>query len=382
MGVHPSEQLFDVLVVIPLRNHCELVAAGAKHRAVAEDVANNLAGIANVLVPGLVTLGIVNLLEVVHIQNGDGEGRLRMVFDLGIHARFCFQVRMFVFNPGQGIDTRFGMRLRKTPAEFLLLTNLNVDVAETDDQAKAFLLFHHGSLELNMYGLAVHDKAVAQSENAAAFDLRQDVVLRECRKETSQVIRMVEGTCDIANSSKEVRAFFSLRKALHVIVRRSEFTVVAGLRLHHIDADEIAGECMKARVDRALFHYALFDTALFNFLVDIRNGYDDETLIILHARNPHAHIERHISFYPAIDQFEQLGPLKGSREECGVHRLDKSRLVIRVHVQFCIPLTTLEEIRTPAHFGQHVAIIVGVVLDEFIGIHVDVVQIRTAPCKG
>ena len=55
--MHPFHQFFDVFKIAALRDHCELVSANTENRAVLKHVADDFAGIPQVLVSGLVTGG-------------------------------------------------------------------------------------------------------------------------------------------------------------------------------------------------------------------------------------------------------------------------------------------------------------------------------------
>ena len=188
----------------------------------------------------------------------------------------------------------------------LPLPVLRVDIVETEDQAGAFLFFHHGGVHLDVQRLAVHHDAVAQGEDAVALDLGHDVLLGDLRKDAVQVVRMAVDLRRIPERGKEIHAFLGLGKALRVFLGRAEFAVAAGLRVHHVDADEVAGEGVQPGVDDALLLDPVFGAAPSDEFVDIRYGDDDAARIVLHPGDPHLHIQRLAVLHSAEGHFKLI----------------------------------------------------------------------------
>ena len=65
--VHRGKQFIDSLVIAALRDHRELVTSNAENGAVLEDVADNLARTAQVLVTRLMASRVVDQLQVIHV---------------------------------------------------------------------------------------------------------------------------------------------------------------------------------------------------------------------------------------------------------------------------------------------------------------------------
>ena len=63
---------------------------------------------------------------------------------------------------------------------------------------------------------------------------------------------------------------------------------------------------METGVNNAFFLYPFLCPTLSHQLINIRNGDDDEALIVLHAGYLHQHIERIVSHDPAVGQFNYL----------------------------------------------------------------------------
>ena len=229
---------------------------------------------------------------------------------------------------------------------------------------------------------AIHQEAVAQGEDPAARDLRHDLLLGKGREEAGQILRVVILTRGLPHLLKEVLARLCLLKALGIVVRRAEFAVMIRLRVHDVDDDEIAGEGVEALVDDALLLYALLRAALAHQLVNIRDGNHDQALVVLHAGGFQVYIKRFPVLDPAVDQFKHSGLIQCRGKVFPVHGLDERRLILGMHEKLCVPFASLEEIRAPPRLREHAEIVVGMVFDEFIRVHIDIVQIRIAPRQG
>ena len=324
-----------------------------------KDVADDFAGFADALVSRLMTVKIVDLFQIVHIQDGDGEGRLAMFLDLAVHPFFHPCIGMPVFDACQGVDAGLGMRLRNTLSEFFLLPHLCVNIVEAYDQTGAFLFFHHGRLQLDITRVSFYHDPVTQGEDAAAFNLCHYVLFGENREEVLLVLRMVEDIACAPDRAKEVRTFLRLGKVRLINGGGAEFTVTAGLRFHHIDAEKVACDGMKTGVDNTLLHHLLLRAALLHLLVDIRYSQDDETLIVLHTGNSHSYIKRSSLFDSAVDQLKHVGTVQSLREEPAVHGLNKCRLIVRMDKQLHIPFAAFKEIRAMPRLGEHAVVVVG-----------------------
>jgi len=88
MVAHLTHKLVDPLVIASLRDHRELVSADAENGAMAEDAADDLAGAAKVLIARLMPVPVVHLLQVVHVEDRDGELGLTVLLDLLIQLVF------------------------------------------------------------------------------------------------------------------------------------------------------------------------------------------------------------------------------------------------------------------------------------------------------
>ena len=152
---------------------------------------------------------------------------------------------MAVLHARQRVDAGLDARLRQVPDVGLLLADLRVDVVDADHQAGALLLLHHGRLELHIAGLPVHHETVAQREDAAVFDLRQDIFFRECREEAVHVLREDEAAALLPRIGEEIRALLRQPEAL-IAVGRAELPVAPALRVHDVDAEIVAGQGVDA----------------------------------------------------------------------------------------------------------------------------------------
>ena len=224
-----------------------------------------------------------------------------------------------------------------------------------------------------MQGPALHHKAVIQGKDAVALDFGHDVFAGEGREEAIQVVRVVECAGCLAHRAEEVRAVLRLREAVHIVVGGAELAVAGRYRVHDVDADEVARQSVQPRVDQALLLDARLGAALAHELVHIRNGDDDEARVVLHAGDLHLHAERPAVLDPAVGQLKHLVFIQRLRQEFPVHGRDKGFLLVGMDVELRVPLAALEEVRAAPRLGERAEAVVGVILDERIGIHIDVV---------
>ena len=81
----------------------KLVAAGTEHRAVLEDFTNQLAGGTDILIPRLMSAGVVDVLQPVHIAGYYGKIPCFMLRDQPVYVADLFRIGQLAFHAGHGI---------------------------------------------------------------------------------------------------------------------------------------------------------------------------------------------------------------------------------------------------------------------------------------
>ena len=271
------------------------------------------------------------------------------------------------------------------PRDLLVLLHLpvaGVNVVEAYDQARAFLLVDHGSLHLDIGGLAIYQETILQREDALVLDAREDVLFREGVEEELVVLWVVEDEGFRPDLREEVLACLCLGKALGKAGGCAELAIGVRCGVDHIDDDEIASEGVKAGVNETLFLYPHLRLALTHQLVDVTDGNNDEALVVLHAGDGHLDVEGPVVLDPAIGDLVRRPAGKHLFEIVAVHGPDEEVLVLLMYEELRVTLAALEEVRTPPGLGEHAESVIGVVFDELVGIHVDVVEVGVSPCQG
>ena len=101
--VQRQRQLLADQVVAAREDHDEFVAADAVHRAVLEDVADHVEGLADVFVARLVAQGVVDLLQPVHVADHHREGLRLPGVDGLVDLLFAVQIGKLALGPGHGV---------------------------------------------------------------------------------------------------------------------------------------------------------------------------------------------------------------------------------------------------------------------------------------
>ena len=97
-------QFFPDKIIAPLKDHNELISAGAEDRAVLENVADHLACAANVIIARFVAKSIVDHLEAVDIADNNCKSIYCPVFNGGIQLLLFQKKSMFALHSGQRIS--------------------------------------------------------------------------------------------------------------------------------------------------------------------------------------------------------------------------------------------------------------------------------------
>ena len=161
MVLHSSVQLFDAFIISPLDNGDKFIPANSENGTALKNAADNTAGIPQVFVPRFMSGCIIDLLQIIHVKNGNGEGRYAVLCNLIVQPFLCFQVSMPVFDAGQRVKVGFLLGPLEASFVFFLLPDLCVDIDDTDDQARTFLFFDNGcpKLYITRRPEAVHNAA-------------------------------------------------------------------------------------------------------------------------------------------------------------------------------------------------------------------------------
>ena len=181
--------------------------------------------------------------------------------------------------------------------------------------------------------------------------------------------------------SEEVCAFLRPGKTLGELAVFAELVVAVSLRIHDIDANEAACESLETGVNYVLLLHPLLGAALLHLLVDIRHADNDEVVIGLHARGPHAHIDRLAVYQAAVGHPKGIAAPQGLEQGLAVHSLDKCFSVIRVHIFLGIDLAGSKEIRAMTDLCEAARILISAVFDKFISIEIHIEEIRITVCK-
>ena len=102
---------------------------------------------------------------------------------------------------------------------------------------------------------------------------------------------MNHSQCLLAGSLKEIHAFLGNIKDLESF-RSAEFTISSRFGVNNIYTEEITRQRVKSGVCYMLLFYTLCSTPLFHFIINIRDTYENESLIILHPGYLHICIGR------------------------------------------------------------------------------------------
>ena len=118
--VQRQNQFLPNQIIAPAHNHDKFISAGAENRAVLEDVADHLTGLANVFVARFVAKRIVDDLQAVHITDDDGERVRRPALNGGVDFLLAEKEGMLALDAGQGIGKRDGLSLVALLLRFFL----------------------------------------------------------------------------------------------------------------------------------------------------------------------------------------------------------------------------------------------------------------------
>ena len=175
---------------------------------------------------------------------------------------------------------------------------------------------------------------------------------------------------------KKVVAFFCLLQSLFKCLGGAEFTIMLRFRIHYIDTDKVTGDSLKTGIDDTFLPDPFFHPALPHQLINIFYGDHNKTPVVFHAGDPHQHVKRFPFFDPAVNQLMHPAPIQRLLKKPAVHGLQECRLVIFVHKYLHFLLAFLKKIRAAPCLIQHPALIVGVEFDVFVGVHINIVQVR------
>lgn len=119
-----------------------------------------------------------------------------------------------------------------------------------------------------------------------------------------------------------------------------------------------------------------------HLLVHVRHADNDYALVVLHAGDPHSHVDRRPVLQLSENQLKDAAPVQGLRERPALHRPYERRPVLRIHIAICLLPASPEEILSPKQLGQRAAVCVRAVLYIFVGVRIDVIQIHIVPGQG
>ncbi len=113
-------QHLPVFIILPGKHDHKLVPADPVNRAVGKDIADHLAGLADVFVSGLVPLRVVDFLQSVHVAYGDGEFRQRPPAQLFVQRLFRLKESLPALDAGQPVRIGLPVHLRDLRFQFRL----------------------------------------------------------------------------------------------------------------------------------------------------------------------------------------------------------------------------------------------------------------------
>ena len=148
-----------------------------------EDVADDPAGILQILIACLVSFGIVDDLQVVHIQDHNGEPGSAFLGEPGVEPLLGHEKGMPVLHAGQRVDIGIQTRLRQVPGVVFLLTDLRVYVIDAGDQAASLLFFEHHDFQHDIARFAIHRNAITERKETVLYYIRHDVFFGKHRQE-------------------------------------------------------------------------------------------------------------------------------------------------------------------------------------------------------
>ena len=96
-------QLFPVFKIAPGKDNHKFISAKAENRTVLEHVADECAGVFDILIPGQMALGVVDHFQVVDIADNNCKLQRFLLLNCLIQLVFPLLKSTFVFNTGQRI---------------------------------------------------------------------------------------------------------------------------------------------------------------------------------------------------------------------------------------------------------------------------------------
>ena len=235
---------------------------------------------------------VVDLLKIVDIEDNDSEFGSTVHLDLGIKSLLIDAVSISVLDAGKRIDIGFDPRLCQTPAVFLFLTDLSIDIVDTDDQTSAVHLINDRSLHLYITGLiAAHHETVAQCKDIVLADFFKNIIHRKCSKHSVLILGIDQLNGILPEVREEILSLFRHRKCIKSC-SGSILTVLTRVRLNNINAKVISGQGTDPAVGYLLLLHLLSGLIVLHLLINIRDTQDNESVIVLHPRDIHADILR------------------------------------------------------------------------------------------
>ena len=386
MVIHLAQELLDAGQIPVAGDDGELVAADAEHGAVLEDVADDAAGFPDQPVAGVVALGVVDGFQVVDIQNDHGKIGLLVGPDLGVQLFFRLHVGVLVLDAREGVDVRLALGPGQPLLIVMLLLHMGIDIVDAHDQALPVVLLHHGGLQPHIDGPALHDQAVAHGENAVLFNFREHRFLGEMGQEALQIVRIGEPGGAGPGGFEEVLPFLGQLVGPEFL-GGAELPVMVVRRIHHVHAEEIAGEGVDPPVGGLLLPHPFRHLALLHLLVGVRDRQDDIFPVVLHAGDLQGHIHRALAF-PVHFGGDPVGedkgavPVQSAHQRFAVHGGEEGGLILRMHIFFRVLADLLKEMAAPALFHQGAFFGVGQIFDEFLGFRVYIEQLHIAGGQG
>ena len=300
-----------------------------------------------------------------------------MLADLAVQPVLRLQVGVPVFHARQCVKVCLALRLGEAPLIFFLLADVRVDIDDTDDHARAFLLLDDGCPKLYMAGPPIQHKTIADREDAVTFDFRHHIFLCQHLEESLLILRIDHNAYLFPGIGKEIRSLPGAGEVLKAACC-AVFEILTGFRDDRIEAEEITDEGPEPRVGNLFFLHPFRSAALLHFLIDIRNANDDKPLIVLHARNLHPDICRPVFRKQAIGHHEGVVALQRLQQRMSIHRPREHGTVIGIDILIDLNLAFLKKVPTAPRLDQSILRTIRDVFDILLCVQVHIIQVSVA----
>ena len=175
-GIDLFHQFCSLTVILPGQKDHKLISSDTEYRAVAENAADLRAGISDAYVSFLMSVQVINHLQIIDVANHYGKRLPRSFFDFLVYLLFPLHIGVLVFDACQGINGCHLSGCREITGVFLLLSDLCVFVEQADDEQRFSVLLNLRGFQLHITRKIAAHQAVVHHKYPVPLNGGQDIL--------------------------------------------------------------------------------------------------------------------------------------------------------------------------------------------------------------